>query len=139
MNWDFPYRSTRMPVLAANIVATTQPLAAQAGLARANDYFWLLGSLSGTSPGTAIGSFLLPLNTPDAYFTFTLLHPNQAPLSNSLGVLGPDGSATASFSLPAGSNPALWGIVLNHAYVAFDPLTAEVTLVSNAESLTFKL
>src|SRR3954453_9520949 len=30
--YDFPYPSQRMPVLAANVVATTQPLAAQAGL-----------------------------------------------------------------------------------------------------------
>jgi gamma-glutamyltranspeptidase/glutathione hydrolase len=32
MNWDFPYPSRRVPVLARNVVATTQPLAAQAGL-----------------------------------------------------------------------------------------------------------
>ena len=32
-SWTFPYRSQRMPVLAKNIVATSQPLAAQAGLA----------------------------------------------------------------------------------------------------------
>ncbi len=31
-NWDFPYPSRRMPVLAQNVVATSQPLAAQAGL-----------------------------------------------------------------------------------------------------------
>jgi len=29
--WDFPYASQRMPVLAANVVATSHPLAAQAG------------------------------------------------------------------------------------------------------------
>jgi len=32
MNWEFPYPSYRMPLLARNCVATTQPLAAQAGL-----------------------------------------------------------------------------------------------------------
>ncbi len=31
-NWDFPYPSQRMPVIAKNVVATSQPLAAQAGL-----------------------------------------------------------------------------------------------------------
>jgi gamma-glutamyltranspeptidase / glutathione hydrolase len=31
-NWDIPYPSRRMPVLARNVVATSQPLAAQAGL-----------------------------------------------------------------------------------------------------------
>ena len=30
--WKFPYPSQRMPVLARNVVATSQPLAAQAGL-----------------------------------------------------------------------------------------------------------
>ncbi len=30
--WEFPHLSRRMPVLAANVVATSQPLAAQAGL-----------------------------------------------------------------------------------------------------------
>src|SRR5579859_2157679 len=32
-SWYFPYASQRMPVLAKNVVATSQPLAAQAGLA----------------------------------------------------------------------------------------------------------
>ena len=32
MNWSFPYPSQRMPVFARNVVATSQPLAAQAGL-----------------------------------------------------------------------------------------------------------
>src|SRR5882757_3303927 len=31
-NWTFPYPSKRMPVFARNVVATSQPLAAQAGL-----------------------------------------------------------------------------------------------------------
>uniref|UniRef100_UPI0031D41AF8 gamma-glutamyltransferase n=1 Tax=Achromobacter dolens TaxID=1287738 RepID=UPI0031D41AF8 len=31
-DWSFPYASRKMPVLAANAVATSQPLAAQAGL-----------------------------------------------------------------------------------------------------------
>lgn len=32
MDWTFPYPSQRMPVFARNVVATSQPLAAQAGL-----------------------------------------------------------------------------------------------------------
>jgi gamma-glutamyltranspeptidase/glutathione hydrolase len=32
LSWEFPYRSQRMPVFARNVVATSQPLAAQAGL-----------------------------------------------------------------------------------------------------------
>ncbi len=32
IQWQFPYTSQRMPVMASNVVATSQPLAAQAGL-----------------------------------------------------------------------------------------------------------
>ncbi len=32
LSWEFPYASQRMPVMARNVVATSQPLAAQAGL-----------------------------------------------------------------------------------------------------------
>src|SRR3954467_14390109 len=32
LDWQFPYPSQRMPILARNVVATSQPLAAQAGL-----------------------------------------------------------------------------------------------------------
>ena len=32
LRWTFPYPSQRMPVFARNVVATSQPLAAQAGL-----------------------------------------------------------------------------------------------------------
>lgn len=32
LNWSFPYRSQKMPVFARNVVSTSQPLAAQAGL-----------------------------------------------------------------------------------------------------------
>ena len=32
LSWSFPYSSQRMPVMARNVVATSQPLAAQAGL-----------------------------------------------------------------------------------------------------------
>ncbi len=31
-SWEFPYKSQQMPILAQNVVATSQPLAAQAGL-----------------------------------------------------------------------------------------------------------
>ena len=32
ISWEFPYLSQRMPIFAQNVVATSQPLAAQAGL-----------------------------------------------------------------------------------------------------------
>ena len=36
-SWDMPYTSNRQPILAGNVVATSQPLAAQAGLQMLKD------------------------------------------------------------------------------------------------------
>ncbi len=135
---------TPMPHLSGNVASIslaaggTQVLALEAGLARANDNFWLVGSTGGTVPGTPFGSFVLPLNTPDPYFNLTVNAPNQPPLSNSFGTLSADGSATTLFTLAPGTNPALAGFVVHHAYVAFDPASFAVTLVSNAEPVTLQ-
>ncbi|MFN8989146.1 MAG: gamma-glutamyltransferase, partial [Betaproteobacteria bacterium] len=37
MHWDFPYPARRVPVLADNVVASSQPLATQAGLRMLQD------------------------------------------------------------------------------------------------------
>jgi hypothetical protein len=72
----------------------------------------------------------IPLN-PDPYFTYTLTHVGQPPLAGGAGLLGPTGGATASFALPAGSPPALVGVVGNHAFVLVDLATLTVTFASN--------
>ena len=36
------------------------------------------------------------------------------------------GAATATFSVPAGSNPSLAGVVIHHAALLLDPLLAPV-------------
>ena len=36
-SWDLPYSSSRQPIFASNVVATSQPLAAQAGLRMLNE------------------------------------------------------------------------------------------------------
>jgi len=129
---------TPTPHLAGSVASISlsaggsQVLDLKAGLARADDSYWMLGSLSGTAPGTPLGAFVLPLNA-DAYFNFTINHPDTDPLLTSLGTLSGNGSATSTFTLPAGSNPALAGAEVNHAYVAWDPVTLGITLVSNAE------
>ena len=50
-DWVFPYPSQRMPVLARNIVATSQPLAAQAGLQLLRDG----GNAADAAVATALG------------------------------------------------------------------------------------
>jgi hypothetical protein len=110
----------------------TQNWSLDAGVANAGRGYWVFGSLSGTSPGLPLGSVILPLNF-DAYFNFTIIHPNGGPLTNSLGSLDGAGHADAAFSLPSGSNPSLTGLTVNHAYL----LGPTIDFASNAVSLTF--
>jgi len=103
------------------------------GTDHAGELYLLLGSISGTTPGLVVDGLTLPLVV-DAYFLTTLTQPNQPPLSQSFGVLDALGKASASFALPGGLGVA--GITANHAFVAFDPVAGQVTLVSNAQALS---
>ena len=101
------------------------------------DFYLLLGTTSGTSPGISVGGFVVPLNY-DGYLQHTAMSPNSPPLSASFGVLSPSGSsgtATASFTLPPAFSPALVGMTAHHAYVTIDLLSASMTFVSNAVPL----
>ncbi len=102
-----------------------------AGLAHAGKIYFVLGSFAGLHPGTTVAGVLLPLAV-DPYFWFTLLHPNQVPLTGSFGVLDANGEAQALFSLPGITDPSLNGLVAHHAYVVIDPATLGVDHVSNA-------
>lgn len=89
----------------------------QAGAAHAGKAYWLLGSLSGSLPGTVVGAQRVPLNF-DAYFQFLLQRPNTV-IQRSFGILDTSGRALAELFVPAGSGPPppfhLW-----HAFVVLD-------------------
>jgi hypothetical protein len=105
-----------------------------AGIERGRHFFWLLGSLSGTSPGLNLGTGTLPLN-PDTYLTLSLNQPNTAPFVETLGLLDWEGRTQApALALPLGLNPGLAGATVHHACVAFNG-SGELTFVSNAVSL----
>ena len=108
------------------------------GAAHAGELYLLLGSTSGTAPGTPAGAgYTLPLNT-DSYLLWTLANANGAPLANSFGALDAAGKATSTFTLPAGFDPTLVGITIHHAAVVFDPIpTLTVTGVTDAAPVTF--
>ncbi len=102
----------------------------------ANSLFLLLGSFTGTSPGTNVNGVNVPLNL-DTYTLFTLQSANQLPYQNTLGFLDANGEARAELDIPPASNPNLVGIPFVHAFAAIDPVTLDVEFGSNAVPLTF--
>lgn len=113
----------------------TQSLSVNAGGVHALDLYFLLGSSSGTAPGTWIDGLSLPLNTPDPYFSFTLYSPNSSLLSNSFGILDFQGKANAAVHFLPGAASGLVGITLHHAYLVFG-FGTPAQMVSNAAPLT---
>lgn len=113
------------------IFNTPAHLALCAGLEHADKIYWILGSLSGTTPGfDALGAHI-PLN-PDSLLFLMASQPNQPPIVESLGQLNDHGAANATFQLPAPMfGPPFTGIDL--AYLVFDPVTQAVDLVSVTE------
>ncbi len=96
--------------------------------------YFVLGSLAGSSPGTPIGPYFLPLVISDPYFLYTVQQPNGPVLGSSLGVLDAKGSATATVTITDDLPSALIGLTLTHACVLFGA-QLEVLGTSNAVSL----
>jgi uncharacterized Ntn-hydrolase superfamily protein len=69
--------------------------------ANAGRPYHLLGSASGTNPGTPFGGLILPLNR-DGLLSFTLNNANGPQLPASMGVLDGSGAASAFLQAPPG-------------------------------------
>jgi len=110
-------------------------LALRAGTERANWFYWIFGSATGTSPGIDInGSLNLPLNV-DGYFGVTLNSPGYSSFTGYRGMLDELGNGSASLSIPAGSDLTLAGLELNHAFVAAE-VYGDIEYASQAIALT---
>jgi hypothetical protein len=109
-----------------------QQLYLYGGLPNATKLYFLLGSVSGTTPGMTVNSVLLPLND-DPYFQFTLTHHGVPPLLGSLGILDNNGNGSASFNVPPATVLLGLPLTVNHAYVVID-VSPTITVVfgSNA-------
>ena len=94
------------------------PLTVNTGASDAGLVYFVLGSASGTQPGTPMGNDLVPLNA-DAFTDFTLLFANGAVLPNTLGLLDGNGHAEAAFAVPPGVLNAAIGLRLDWAAIAF--------------------
>lgn len=94
----------------------TQTLSLVGGTAQAGASYLLLGSASGTAPGAAAGGLAVPLNA-DAWFAFSLAHPNAPPFADSFGTLDAHGHASPAIVLAPGGPASLAGVSLHHAAV----------------------
>ncbi len=130
-----PFLSSVVPTLSVS-TGGEHVLRIEAGEEHAGKPYLLLGSVSGTEPGFALPTAVVPLRF-DAYTQHALVAPDAPPLRASRGVLDEAGHALAAFALPAGSDPALVGLTVHHAYLVFEDVVAadDVVLVSNATTL----
>ena len=109
--------------------------ALDAGATHRGRNYALLGSTTGTSPGQSGYGIHLPLND-GAYFQMTLNRSTLGIFSGFRGRLGADGKAAAALTVPAGSNPALAGLTVDHAFVV---LSAPGSIVLVSEPRAFLL
>jgi hypothetical protein len=125
---------TAMPSSISLGAGGSQALCLTPGPGWEDHWYWMLGSASGTTPGTQIGGVNVPVNV-DAYLLFSALQPNQGPLVNTLGTLDSAAQATARIEVAPGTDPALVGVHLDHCFVLWDPTTGAIDFASNAEGL----
>ena len=111
-----------------------QTLSLNAGAAEGGAPYLLVGTTSGTIPGTTVGSLRVPINI-DGYTLFTIASPNTLPLTNSMGNLDAAGKATATLTVPA--SPSLLGVTGHHAFVTFNSSRTAFVTASNAIAVYF--
>lgn len=110
-----------------------QSLALQAGSERAGELYLVVGSATGSVPGLSAAPIFLPLNW-DAYSALSLSQAGQGIFGGTVGFLDAQGAGAAQIGIPPGSNPALVGVELRHAFLTLTS-AAELTFASNATSL----
>jgi hypothetical protein len=108
-------------------------LALDAGAAFAGAPYAMLGSHTGTAPGQSAFGVHLPLND-GSYFRLTRFQPGHPAFGGFRGRLDASGRASADLTVAAGSNPALAGLTLHHAFVVLDAALRPV-LASEARPL----
>ena len=89
MDWTLPYPSRRQPVCAANVVATSQPLATQAGVA--------MLARGGNAVDAALATAI----------TLTVVEPCSNGIGSDLFAILWDGAALAGLNA-SGRAPAAW-------------------------------
>ncbi|MCK6447119.1 MAG: DUF1028 domain-containing protein [Planctomycetes bacterium] len=109
------------------------PFTLDLGSSFAGGDYWLVGSMTGTSPGTPFSGLVLPLNF-DPFFRRTLRHPNEGALQNTQGKLDIDGRAVAGFLANPGTLAPFVGHRLDFAAAISTPAPA-VTVAAGFDVL----
>lgn len=115
-----------------------QTLSQDGGSNRAGYPFLVVGSASGTTPGIFYDGLPIPLNY-DNYTTETLINPNGGALGNSLGTLDACGRAETTVTVPAGTDPSLAGVQVNHCTLIFNPTALLLDYVGDPVSVDLTL
>ena len=100
--------------------------------AQAGQLYWILGSMSGTSPGTPLLNAQVPLNN-GPYFQLTLFQPTATSITPVIDFLDGVGRASAGLSVPAGTLVGHEGLQVHHAYIVLDG--GQISYVSSAQEL----
>jgi hypothetical protein len=112
----------------------TQTLELRAGVANAGRGYYVLGSVTGTTPGLQFSpAVLLPLNY-DFYFDFLVSNPNTL-VQGSFATLDAAGQGSATFALPPVTLPI--GVTLDHAYLVLNAFNVP-SAASNAVPVTLE-
>lgn len=102
----------------------------RAGAENAGHAYHLLGSMTGTQPGTQFGNVLLPLNSQnDPWFALTFQVFSPVILQNTFGTLDAEGEASASLIVPPLGS--LLGLQFFHAYLVTDAVNLQARFASN--------
>lgn len=108
-----------------------------AGNRHAGELYWILGSVSGQTPGVDLLGAHLPLNF-DSYMLLTLTMPTMPALSGFLGTLDASGRGDATLTVPGMSGGPLAGVTASHAALAGLPGVTTTPFVSSVLDVTFE-
>ena len=118
--WEYATSSlSAKPSTVSIATGGTQSFALNAGTSNASRFYWIFGSITGTSPGVTLNSVTIPLN-PDLWTDFTIGSANTTVLTKTRGVLSGSGNATATFNVPRITNSSAIGVKFHHAYLVYD-------------------
>ncbi len=109
-----------------------QTLTLDADIQSALRGYWVVGSVTGTTPGVPLGGIVIPLRY-DFYTDFTVAAPNSSVLSTSRGTLDVKGRGKATFNVPKGLGSAAVGVTIYHAFITFTGTT--IHMASNPVAL----